>query len=313
MKNNNEKIKLINNISSLYKMQYRVGKTNIYIKRDDTLDFAFGGNKVRLFEYIASIIVKSRVERVVTFGSVYSNHVRVAAAVCAKLGVECDIIVLEEEGKKKTGGNFVLTSMYNPNLLYCKLEEAYSFIDDYQERLHKQGIKFLWIPGGGHMPEAAWGYVDAAKEILIQADELNIEFDACFVPCGTGTTQAGIVYGFGKQKTKVFGVTVARTKERCRKEIEDIILKMDINSGTALKLVENINVLDNLNIKYGESNDDIHSLIEDVAITDGIFLDPVYNAKAFLGMKLYLSENTQYKNVLYINTGGTPNIFICEE
>lgn len=99
-----DKIKLYHNESSLYLLNYKIQDCAVYIKRDDTLDYAFGGNKVRLFEYIAEVIRQSRAEKVITYGSAYSNYVRVAAAVCAKLKVGCDIILLDEEIGALSGG-----------------------------------------------------------------------------------------------------------------------------------------------------------------------------------------------------------------
>ena len=48
------KIKLINCITNCQKLNYSIGNATIYMKRDDLIDFGFGGNKVRLFEYIAA-------------------------------------------------------------------------------------------------------------------------------------------------------------------------------------------------------------------------------------------------------------------
>lgn len=53
-----EKIELIHGTTGLYKLNYSIGNINIYMKRDDLLDFAFGGNKVRLFEYIGAMVKK---------------------------------------------------------------------------------------------------------------------------------------------------------------------------------------------------------------------------------------------------------------
>lgn len=77
-----EKIELIHGTTGLYRLNYSIGNINIYMKRDDLLDFAFGGNKVRLFEYIGAMVKKKNADKIITFGSVYSNHIRVAAAGC---------------------------------------------------------------------------------------------------------------------------------------------------------------------------------------------------------------------------------------
>lgn len=161
-----EKIELIHGTTGLYRLNYSIGNINIYMKRDDLLDFAFGGNKVRLFEYIGAMVKKKNADKIITFGSVYSNHIRVAAAVAAKLKVKCDLIVLTtNKNNKISNGNGKLISYYGANVIYCAEENAHEFIDEYLEHETKKQINYFWIPGGGHMAEAGFGYVDAFNEI----------------------------------------------------------------------------------------------------------------------------------------------------
>lgn len=91
-----KKVNLLKGVSPLQKLNYRVGHTEIYMKRDDLIGFGGGGNKVRLFEYIASDIIKQHSKKIITFGSIHSNHVRVAAIVASHLEIPCDIIILQD-------------------------------------------------------------------------------------------------------------------------------------------------------------------------------------------------------------------------
>lgn len=304
------KYKLFNNITPLHKLNFKVNHSNIWMKRDDLIDFAFGGNKVRLYEYIAGLIIEKAVNKVVTYGSKYSNYLRVTAVVCAYLNVECDLIILDEnENYSDTGGNFDLLHYLPVNLVYCPLDKAHDFIDEYKSRLDCLGVNYLWIPGGGHLPEASFGYVDAAKEIKKQMSFFNISFDAIFLPCGTGTTQAGLIYEF-KNNVDIYGISVARTSVLCQKEILWSIDQMESISNEK-KSKYNVNVIHNQNEKYGFLSDTIKDTIRCIAKSDGIFLDPVYNARAFCGMLNFLEDSAccKYKNILYINTGGQPNLF----
>ncbi len=315
-----QKIKLFHNSAPLYQMNYQYEDTTIWIKRDDTLDFAFGGNKVRIYEYLAEVIVKSNCSRVVTYGSVFSNYLRVTAAVCAKLGISCDLIILDKElsmpddtgrSKEIRGGNSILLNFFDANIIYCKLADAHDFINDYQQKLRAKKISFLWIPGGGHMPEGAFGYVDAAVEIQEQIAKENIHIDAVFLPCGTGTTQAGLIYGFKNTNVQVIGITVSRSVSRCKNEIKDTLESMKkIKHETDECNFPKYDVIQGEEVLYGHTSGEIENTMKKIANTDGIFLDPVYNAKAFNGMERYLREHNGLKNVLYINTGGEPNIFM---
>jgi 1-aminocyclopropane-1-carboxylate deaminase/D-cysteine desulfhydrase-like pyridoxal-dependent ACC family enzyme len=65
----------------------------IFIKRDDYTGPGFGGNKVRKLEYVLAKATASGAEVAITIGGVKSNHARVTAAMCAKLGLRCILIL----------------------------------------------------------------------------------------------------------------------------------------------------------------------------------------------------------------------------
>lgn len=273
------------------------------MKRDDLIDFAFGGNKVRLFEYLAADIIEKKANKIITFGSVHSNHTRVAAIVANKLGIACDLIILYDGHSPDSNAPNLRLIKYctNIHLEFCPTDQAHDFIDSYLDMQKQERCNYYWIPGGGHTTVAAQGYIDAAHEILEQAYDLNI--DAIFLPCGTGTTQAGLIAGINNQ-IPIYGITVARNTKRCKKEIETLLSQM----GYRYVSGSEINVLP-CQIKYGDKSEEVQSLIKEICGSDGIMLDPVYNAKSFLTTKHYLKMNSSFRNVIYLNTGGSPNLF----
>lgn len=297
------KLQLIHQETCIQKLSGSYFGTNVYVKRDDLIDFAFGGNKVRMAEYIGAVAQQRKCTKIITFGSVHSNHVRVMGCLCNYLGIDCDLIILRDSEEASIGGNYkLLQQLKGIHLEYCNTDEAHDFINNYQVKQESEGINYLWVPGGGHMVEAAYGYRDAANEILRQQKALGVQFDAVFLPCGTGTTQAGLIMGLKDTDIDVIGLTVARPVERCK----TVITNMLHNTITTTEKW-NVKVLES-KIPYGQTSDEVIETTKVLAQKDGLFLDPVYNAKSFWGMTEYLKEN-HYKNVLYLNTGGTPNIF----
>ena len=302
----NNKIQLIHNVSSCYRMNYILPNVDVYVKRDDILDFAFGGNKARFAEYIGKLAIEKKAEKIITFGSIHSNHIRVIACLCNYLRIPCDLIILSEDNKIGESGNFMLiSSLSNVKFVYCKTSEAHAFIDSYLES--QKDCNYLWVPGGGHMKEAAMSYVEVAGEIQRQEKELGIHFDAVFLPCGTGTTTAGLAFGLKDSNTDVIGVSVARSVERCIKEVNLLLSEFDGNEDDSVE--RKWGRIIPSQYPYGTISEEISSVIRKVAGSDGFFLDPIYNAKSFLGMSEFLKENVKYKNVLYLNTGGSPNLF----
>ena len=297
------KIQLIHQETCIQKLRGTYSGTNVYVKRDDLIDFAFGGNKVRMAEYIGAVAQERLCTKIITFGSVHSNHVRVMGCLCNYLAIDCDLIILRDSEEATIGGNYkLLQQLKGIHLEYCNTDEAHDFIDNYQAKQESEGINYLWVPGGGHMVEAAYGYRDAANEILRQQKALDVQFDAVFLPCGTGTTQAGLIMGLKNTGIDVIGLTVARPVERCKTVITSMLQKT-VHTPEEW----NVNVLES-KIPYGQTSDEVIETTKALAQKDGLFLDPVYNAKSFWGMTEYLKEN-RFENVLYLNTGGTPNIF----
>lgn len=297
------KIHLIHQETCIQKLRKAYYGTNVYVKRDDLIDFGFGGNKVRMAEYIGAVARDRNCTKIITFGSVHSNHVRVMGCLCNYLDIDCDLIILRDSEKSTIGGNYrLLQQLKGINLEYCSTNEAHDFIDSYLAKQDKEGVNYLWVPGGGHMVEATFGYRDAATEILRQQNLLDVHFDAVFLPCGTGTTQAGLIMGFKDLGIEVIGLTVARSVSRCISEINSLLQLADCQDtrwgGQVLPS----------NIPYGQTTQAVIETTTTLAQRDGLFLDPVYNAKSFWGMTEYL-KNNHYNNVLYLNTGGTPNIF----
>jgi len=61
----------------------------LWVKREDAIGLAGGGNKVRKLEYLCAEALADACDVVVTGGGPQSNHVRLTAAACARLGLAC--------------------------------------------------------------------------------------------------------------------------------------------------------------------------------------------------------------------------------
>ena len=69
------------------------GGPRLLIKRDDAIPFGFGGNKVRKLEFVGAEALAAGADTLVTVGGVQSNHARATAALAAKLGLRCVLII----------------------------------------------------------------------------------------------------------------------------------------------------------------------------------------------------------------------------
>src|SRR6185369_17346845 len=69
------------------------GGPRLFVKRDDAIPFGFGGNKVRKLEYVAADAIAKGADTLVTVGGIQSNHARATAAVAAKFGLNCTLVI----------------------------------------------------------------------------------------------------------------------------------------------------------------------------------------------------------------------------
>ena len=60
----------------------------LYLKRDDHMLLGGGGNKLRKLEFHIGAAQKAGIDTIITVGGVQSNHARLTAAVCARLGID---------------------------------------------------------------------------------------------------------------------------------------------------------------------------------------------------------------------------------
>ncbi len=64
----------------------------LFIKRDDTTGFAFGGNKARHMEFLFAHLIERGIDTIVNINHYDSNNARLVAASCAKTGMKCHLV-----------------------------------------------------------------------------------------------------------------------------------------------------------------------------------------------------------------------------
>jgi L-cysteate sulfo-lyase len=90
-------------IEEMKRLRAALGGPNcprLFIKRDDYSGTAFGGNKLRKLEFAIAAEIVRGTTTIVTIGGEKSNHARVTAAVCAKLGLRCILILNKSDAKQ---------------------------------------------------------------------------------------------------------------------------------------------------------------------------------------------------------------------
>ena len=194
-----------------------LGGPQLYVKRDDCTGLATGGNKTRKLEFLIADALAQGADTVITHGAVQSNHVRQTAAAACRYGLSCAALlerrVPGHGSEYEVTGNVLFDRLFGAEL---RLVEAGTDMDgacaELAEEIRGRGGKPYYIPGGGSNAVGALGYVDAALELLTQANATGLRIDCVVHGTGSTGTQGGLVCGLegANSGIDVLGICVSR-------------------------------------------------------------------------------------------------------
>ncbi len=285
---------------------------HIFAKRDDAIPFGFGGNKVRKLEYVVADAIAKGDDALVTVGGVQSNHARATAAVAAKLGMHCRLVINGQQPDRLTA-NALLDSLLGAEVEYIpsRLERA-SASEIAMDRLRDEGRKPYFIPLGASNALGALGYVRAVGELLEQMPAPDVIVHAT----SSGGTLAGIVAGCALHglATRVIGVSaddpaadIKATVTRIIGGIGELLSPDTEISPSRPFIVDDTFVGEG----YGIPSDASREAQQLMARNEAIFVDHTYSAKALAAMIAYLRAGRFHddETVLFWHTGGQVGIF----
>jgi len=290
----------------------------IYIKRDDQTGSEVSGNKVRKLEYIVQEALEQNCDYLITCGGTQSNHARATAAIAAKLGIG-SLLVLKGNKEEPIEGNYFLSKLLGAEFKFITGDDynnkRMEIMEEAKLDLETKGYKPYVIPEGGSMGIGSYGYYTAMEEIHEQEKQLGIEFDAIVISVGSGGTYSGLFLAnklLGRKST-VFGINVSSNAEHFIKQISNILEESFPYINNRVEYTNSdIKIIDGyVGLGYAESRNEELEFINYLAKLEGIILDPVYTCKAMYGLvnEIKKGNMNDYKNILFIHTGGLFGVF----
>ncbi len=293
---------------------------DIYIKRDDLLGGAAGGNKTRKLEFSMAEAIEQGADTVITCGAIQSNHCRLTLSAANKEGLKCRLILEERVAgtynKHASGNNFLyhLLGVESSRLVPGGTDMS-AELEKEAAAVRAEGRKAYIIPGGASNAVGALGYVACAQELAWQMLDMGLAFDHVVVPSGSAGTHAGMVVGFHAQniKTPITGINVSRTQEVqepfVHRLVEKVVEKIGLDITVPQSKVRALG--DWVGAGYSIPTDEMVEAVNLLARTESILLDPVYSGKAmagFIGL-IRRGEFTKGQKVLFLHTGGSPALY----
>lgn len=307
-------------LEPMHRLTAALGGPQLWIKRDDCTGLATGGNKTRKLEYLVADAVQHGADTLITQGATQSNHARQTAAIAAKMGMECHIILEDRTGYRHAdyqhSGNVFLDHLYGAHVSEVPgntpMDKA---MEDLAAQLRAKGRKTYIIPGGGSNALGALGYVTAALELADQAMNMGLNIDELVHATGSAGTQAGLVVGMEGARTQIPVLGIGVRAPRQAQEDKVFMLAQQTEELLGVKgSVSREKVIANCDYigeGYGIPTPSMMEAVTMLARLEGILLDPVYSGKGMAGL-IDLVRKGHYRkgqNIVFLHTGGAVGLY----
>jgi len=311
-------------IEPLANLTRALGGPTLWIKRDDTLGLAAGGNKTRKLEFLVADALTRGADTLVTCGAPQSNHCRLTLSAAAREGLKCRLVLEERVAgtydPKASGNNFLFGLMGVERVSVVRAgSDLMAAMEAMAADLPAAGRKGYVIPGGGSNPLGALGYVACADEIIAQTFERGLALDHIVTPSGSAGTHAGLLVGLIGRRAGIplTGVNVSRPREQQEANVHALASATAASLGIPGGIPrEAVTALDEwVGPGYSLPTPEMIEAVHMLARLEGVLLDPVYTGKAMAGL-IGLVRRGHFRtgdNVLFVHTGGSPALFAYQD
>ncbi len=298
-----------------------LGGPRILIKRDDLTGFAFGGNKVRAMEFRMADVQAKGCNAFVLVNIGQSNHARLHAAACARLGIKMVIVKPGPKGER-VQGNLLLNHITGAEIIETGTTDAAELdriLDETLNDLRRRGFTPYASTRESFSPIAGTiAFTEAAIELTEQMSSVGVERYHVFLV--GGTSAAGLALG-GKllgAPYQVHAVSVGGSKQQLLKS------EVNLSNRVATEVLDLPPIMSEddfvaydeyVGSRYGDATPEVLDAIRLLGRTEGIFVDPVYTGKALSGVigEIRKGNVKAGETVVFVHTGGTPIIFAYDE
>jgi D-cysteine desulfhydrase len=287
----------------------------VWLKRDDLTGLGLGGNKVRGLEYLLADALARDADCLVTGAGPQSNWAMLAALGARRCGLDAFLAFYGQP--VPPAGNLLLGELIGAEVTFTGDPERSSVdaaIETVAQRLRSVGRRPYVLPRGGATVLGAAGYARASLELAEQLVAANLAPAQLWLPTGSCGTQAGLVAGarWLGLPYEVVGVTVSRSPAECREIVGRLAAGLGemLSPGFPAPEEADITVLDGyLGPGYGRPSAEGDAATALVARTEGIFLDPVFGAKAMAALLDGARSGRLSAPSVFLVTGGAPTLF----
>ena len=287
---------------------------DVWIKREDLLPLAFGGNKLRNLEFLVGAALADGADTLVTSGRRWSNHCRLTAAAGAKAGLEVYLVLTGPPSPPgEEGANQRLDELLGAHVQVTATadrSERAATVDRVAAGLRAAGRRPYVIGIGGTGPVGAAGQLLAGLEAADELAAAGVGEATVILASATGGTQAGVQAGLeiAGRAGPVEGFAVAAPAAELRPAILDLLDGLSGLAGVGFRGEIALSD-DQLGDGYGRRTAAADEATRLLARTEGILVDPIYTAKALAGLVAGVRSGSFRGPLVFWHAGGTPGLF----
>jgi D-cysteine desulfhydrase len=287
------------------------GQRLISVKCDDQTGQLYGGNKVRKLEYLLRRAGDRQAKRIVTFGTVASNHALATSLYARSMGLDCTCLLFHQRRTPNA-----------PRVLNMHLRNETELVRFGGERKEQVSTmrryirdRDAWvIPAGGSSWLGVVGFVNAALELANQIASGEVAApDRLYVANGTMGTAAGLALGFALAElpieihaVKVTHDFVANPAAMKRLMVKTAMMLNRLDASIPADLTRKTQVCFRDEFfagGYAHSNDKTDTAVDIAGEQLGLTLETTYTGKAMAAL-LHDVEQREFaeRSMMFWNT-----------
>ncbi|MGQ0837541.1 1-aminocyclopropane-1-carboxylate deaminase/D-cysteine desulfhydrase [Actinokineospora sp.] len=321
----------LDNLSATYGVDF-------FLKREDMAGpGTLSGSKTRLAEFILGQALADGVTHVISQGVYLTNSGMQFAAACRAAGLTPILYLTRDEARHgeltEYRGNLLLNKIMDVEVHYLPTRGgAYWDVAEEQQRvadamsarkaeLEARGHTVLVVPTGGAHPYGFVGHALTFTEMIEQAEASGVRLDYVYHTAGTGTALPGLIAAKLMTGSSVRFRSIAicgyqpgdwMNVDLIVDRVKDILtlLGAEVPADDAIRAEIDVDERF-IGEDYAVPSPEGVAAIRELAVSDGVFLGPVYTAKGFAGLLDHVRTGRveQASKVAFLHTGDTGNLF----